>query len=58
MDEKVGKLWDKFVTKKTSHLYKEEQILFSDKSKNSFPLMVIDDIIKQSKHHIIILDKL
>ncbi|MDY0117298.1 MAG: VWA domain-containing protein [Sulfurimonadaceae bacterium] len=33
MDEKVGKLWDKFVTKKTSHLYKEEQILFSDKSK-------------------------
>lgn len=33
MDEKVGKLWNSFITKKVSHLYENEQIFFTHKSK-------------------------
>ncbi|MDX1808814.1 MAG: VWA domain-containing protein [Sulfurospirillaceae bacterium] len=33
MDEKVGKYWDKFVTKKASRLYEKKQILFEDYAK-------------------------
>ena len=34
MDEKVGKLWDKYITKKTSQIYIDEKVSFSDKSKS------------------------
>jgi len=34
MEEKVGRLWDNFVTKKASKLYAEQEILFTDKSKS------------------------
>ena len=34
MDEKVGKLWDKYLTKKVSRLYEEEQVFFSDNSRS------------------------
>jgi nitric oxide reductase NorD protein len=33
MDEKVGKLWAKYLTKKVSRVYEEEQVSFSDKAK-------------------------
>ncbi|HLD22667.1 MAG TPA: VWA domain-containing protein [Sulfuricurvum sp.] len=33
MDEKVGKFWDKYLTKKVSRIHKKEEILFSDTSK-------------------------
>ncbi|QOP41476.1 nitric oxide reductase activation protein NorD [Sulfurimonas marina] len=33
MDEKVGKLWNSFITKKVSHLYEDEQIFFTHKSR-------------------------
>jgi nitric oxide reductase NorD protein len=34
MDEKVGKFWNKYVTKKASRLYDSKQILFEDKAKS------------------------
>ncbi|WP_375723572.1 VWA domain-containing protein [Arcobacter sp. KX21116] len=33
MDEKVGKLWAKYLTKKTSSIYEEEQVFFSERSR-------------------------
>jgi nitric oxide reductase NorD protein len=33
MDEKVGKFWDHYVTKKASRLFKEEEVVFTDISK-------------------------
>ncbi len=33
MDEKVGKFWDHYVTKKASRLFKEEEVIFSDIAK-------------------------
>lgn len=33
MDEKVGKFWDKYLTKKVSRIHKKEEILFSDINK-------------------------
>ncbi len=34
MDEKVGKFWNKYVTKKSSRLYDSKQVLFEDKTKS------------------------
>ncbi len=34
MDEKVGKFWNKYVTKKASRLYDLKQVLFEDKAKS------------------------
>jgi nitric oxide reductase NorD protein len=34
MDEKVGKLWDKFVTKRTSRVYEDKQVCFNDISRS------------------------
>lgn len=34
MDEKIGKLWDHYVTKKASRLFKEEEIVFTDIAKS------------------------
>ena len=33
MDEKVGKFWDHYVTKKASRLFKEEEVVFADIAK-------------------------
>ncbi|MDO9304561.1 MAG: VWA domain-containing protein [Sulfuricurvum sp.] len=33
MDEKVGKFWDHYVTKKASRLFKEEEVVFTDIAK-------------------------
>jgi nitric oxide reductase NorD protein len=33
MDEKVGKFWDHYVTKKASRLFKEEEVIFTDIAK-------------------------
>ncbi|MCX6062444.1 MAG: VWA domain-containing protein [Campylobacterales bacterium] len=33
MDEKVGKFWDHYVTKKASRLFKEEEVVFTDITK-------------------------
>ncbi len=34
MDEKVGKFWDKYVTKKASRLFESQQVLFETKAKS------------------------
>ena len=34
MDEKVGKFWDKYVTKKASRFFENQQVLFEDKAKS------------------------
>lgn len=34
MDEKVGKLWNHYVTKKASRLFKEEEVVFTDIAKS------------------------
>jgi nitric oxide reductase NorD protein len=33
MDEKVGKFWDHYVTKKASRLFKDEEVIFTNKAK-------------------------
>ncbi|MFZ2890512.1 MAG: VWA domain-containing protein, partial [Sulfuricurvum sp.] len=33
MDEKVGKFWDHYVTKKASRLFKDEEVIFADIAK-------------------------
>lgn len=34
MEESIGKVWDKYLNKKTSNSYKESQVFFEDKSKS------------------------
>ncbi|MDD2789847.1 MAG: VWA domain-containing protein [Sulfurimonas sp.] len=34
MDEKVGKFWDKYVTKKASRLYEAEKVLFEERARS------------------------